>query len=113
MGAVQARRETHIRQRVLIFFAWTVDLFWISDPYVQSSHLVLCLGNLRSIAAGPTIGWAAERFELSAPLYYVGMIPVRESYVAFQHATPNVSICDSHLTRRREHVIRVLLMLHT
>lgn len=39
-------------------------------------------GKLRQAA----IEWAAERFELSTPFYCGGMIPVRESYVAFQHA---------------------------
>src|ERR1039458_763107 len=34
VGAAPARSEAHIRQRVLISFAWTVVLFWISDPYV-------------------------------------------------------------------------------
>lgn len=33
-----------------------------------------------------SIGWAAERFELSIAAYLAGMIRVRESYVAFQHA---------------------------
>ena len=34
----------------------------------------------------PSIWWTAERFELSILLCY-RMNPVRESYVAFQHAT--------------------------
>jgi hypothetical protein len=44
-------------------------------------------------SAEPAIGWAAERFELSIPAYLAGMIPLRESYVAFQHAAQTSLSC--------------------
>ena len=57
--------------------------------YVQPRQARITALNASTFRQAETcfhIGWAAERFELSIPAYLAGMIPVREFYVAFQHA---------------------------